>query len=321
MVSRWSPRRIRPPPARLELVELDVEPMPRGDERSPSLSSLAALAPDAPVLWDDAVRTMSALHVSDLGDRAGVDEGARRRRARSPSLLPYQSRRGPADGDTRRPRRSSTAAQRRHRTCGAATRKPHCCAASSPDVSAGRSHAIRVVVSGPVGGGFGLKGSNFPEYGLVMWAARALGRPVRWVASRSESFVSDDHARDNAVRARLALDDDGRFLALDVETVANLGAYLSDYGPHSSTKQSRRTVRNVPDSGDTCACDGRLHQHHADLPLQGGRPPRGHVRDRTPHRPRCGADRIGSGRASPPESHRRRADAVRYGIRVHVRQW
>ena len=86
------------------------------------------------------------------------------------------------------------------------------------------------VVSPDVGGGFGYKGKHYPEEIAVCWAARRLGRPVRWVGSRSEAFVTDTQARDHRTRARLALDGDGRFLGLRVETVADLGAYLSTFG-------------------------------------------------------------------------------------------
>jgi carbon-monoxide dehydrogenase large subunit len=94
----------------------------------------------------------------------------------------------------------------------------------------------RIQVSAPdVGGGFGMKNFLYPEWVLVLWAARRLGRPVRWVADRAESFVSDTQGRDNHTRGRLALDESGRILALHVSTVADLGAYLSSFGPLSST--------------------------------------------------------------------------------------
>ena len=89
--------------------------------------------------------------------------------------------------------------------------------------------ALRVI-SPDVGGGFGYKGKLYPEESLVVWAARRLFRPVRWVATRAESFLSDNQARDHFTHAELALDADGRFLALKVETSAALGAYLSTFG-------------------------------------------------------------------------------------------
>ena len=91
------------------------------------------------------------------------------------------------------------------------------------------------VISRDMGGAFGMRSGPYCEYVLCLFAARALGRPVKWTGERSEGFMSDDQARDNISRAELALDEDGRFLALRVETTANLGAYLTLLGPHSST--------------------------------------------------------------------------------------
>src|SRR5256886_16325087 len=86
------------------------------------------------------------------------------------------------------------------------------------------------VVSRDVGGGFGYKGKHYPEETLVVWAARRLRKPVKWIAGRNESFVSDTQGRDHVTRATLALDDEGRFLALHVRTRANVGAYVSTFG-------------------------------------------------------------------------------------------
>src|SRR5271169_5697357 len=96
-----------------------------------------------------------------------------------------------------------------------------------------------------VGGGFGVKNFLYPEWVLVLWAARRLGRPIKWVAERGEEFISSAQGRDNHTRARLALDRDGRFLALDVDTVANLGAYLSTNGPGSSTNSPASAMGGV----------------------------------------------------------------------------
>ena len=83
------------------------------------------------------------------------------------------------------------------------------------------------VVSGDIGGAFGSKGVTAPENTLALYAARKLGRPVKWIAERSECFLSDDHCRDNVTDVELALDKDGIFLGMRVKTLANLGAYLS----------------------------------------------------------------------------------------------
>ena len=94
----------------------------------------------------------------------------------------------------------------------------------------------RMQVSCPdVGGGFGVKNGLYPEYVLVLWAARRFGRPVKWTSGHGEDFISTAHGRDNVSSARLALDKDGRFLALDVATIANLGAAMATGGPGSST--------------------------------------------------------------------------------------
>ena len=82
-----------------------------------------------------------------------------------------------------------------------------------------------------VGGSFGMKGSIFPEYICAMHAARALGRPVKWTDTRSESFLSDHHGRDHEFTVELALDAQGHFLALRATGTANMGAYLTGFGP------------------------------------------------------------------------------------------
>ena len=103
-----------------------------------------------------------------------------------------------------------------------------------------------VHVSAPdVGGGFGPKNVLHPEYVLVLAAARRLGRPVRWTSSRSEDFLTSAQARDNRTRARLGLDRDGRFLALEVETAADMGAYLSALGPLVPTAAAASAMGGV----------------------------------------------------------------------------
>ena len=87
------------------------------------------------------------------------------------------------------------------------------------------------VVTHDVGGGFGTKVFAYREYPLCLIAAKKLGKPVRWVSERSEHFVADAHGRDNVVTMRMAMDDKGKFLALDVDLIAAMGAYLHCYGP------------------------------------------------------------------------------------------
>ena len=89
--------------------------------------------------------------------------------------------------------------------------------------------AVRFVAP-DVGGGFGAKNFIYPEHVLMPWAARRVGRPVKWIATRGEGFLSDHQARDQQAEAALALDASGRFLALHVTSVANVGAYLMSAG-------------------------------------------------------------------------------------------
>lgn len=95
------------------------------------------------------------------------------------------------------------------------------------------------VHSGDIGGSFGMKGQTFPEYGALLYAAERLRRPVRWVCERTEGLVSDDQGRDVVMTGALALDGEGRFLALQVEGLTALGAYLS-------TRGTLTAVDNVP---------------------------------------------------------------------------
>jgi carbon-monoxide dehydrogenase large subunit len=88
------------------------------------------------------------------------------------------------------------------------------------------------VVTPDVGGGFGTKAFIYREYPLLLEAAKRTGKPVRWVADRSEHFLGDAHGRDNLTHAEMALDESGRFLALRVDIRANLGSYLSQFGPY-----------------------------------------------------------------------------------------
>ncbi len=102
------------------------------------------------------------------------------------------------------------------------------------------------VVTPDVGGGFGTRLFCYPEHALVLFAARRIGRPVRWVGERAaDGFTGDSHGRDQAGTAELALDNDGRFLALRATLACNLGAYLSAYGPFVATAGGCRMLSGV----------------------------------------------------------------------------
>ena len=98
------------------------------------------------------------------------------------------------------------------------------------------------VKSGDVGGAFGMRASGYPEYPAMLHAAKRLGRPVRWRSTRQEGFVSDNQARDTIIEGRLALDAEGRFLALDIDSWAALGAYHSSHGAFIATVNFARCL-------------------------------------------------------------------------------
>src|ERR1700722_1023205 len=94
----------------------------------------------------------------------------------------------------------------------------------------------RIRVAAPdVGGGFGMKLFLYPEHVLVLWAAKRVGRAVKWVPDRADSFMTDTQGRDNVTKLDLALDENLKFLGLSVELIANMGAYLSNFAPEIPT--------------------------------------------------------------------------------------
>ena len=95
-------------------------------------------------------------------------------------------------------------------------------------------HKLRIIAP-DVGGGFGSKIFLYAEETIITWAAPRVGRPIKWTAERSESFMTDAHGRDHVTTARLGLDGDGIFTALKVDTHANMGAYLSTFAPSIPT--------------------------------------------------------------------------------------
>jgi aerobic carbon-monoxide dehydrogenase large subunit len=200
-----------------ELVAVDYEPLP-------SVAATAgAAAPGSAAVWDECPDNIS--NVFEAGDRAAADAGfarahrvIRRRYVITRVHAQYLEPRGalgswdPGEGrytlyaDVQYPHRV------RNALASMIFRVPE--------------HRVRVV-AGDVGGGFGAKGWQYAEHRLVLWAARRLGRPVKWTCERHEALLADEHARDNISEAELAVDAHGRFLALRVRTTANLGAYVS----------------------------------------------------------------------------------------------
>ena len=102
------------------------------------------------------------------------------------------------------------------------------------------------VVAGDVGGNYGTRNWTYPEYAVTLWAARRLGRPVKWTATRSESFLSDYQGRDLAIDAALALDADGNFLALRSSLIGNVGGYTVSFVPITKSSELAPTVYDFP---------------------------------------------------------------------------
>jgi carbon-monoxide dehydrogenase large subunit len=207
------------------------------------VDAAAALAPDAPLLWDEAPGNLS--YRFERGDKASV-EAAFAAAPHSVEIALVNNRLVVVPIEPRAAIGSYDAAADRLDLL-LTGQGVHSIRNQLAD-TVFRMPRERITLRAPdVGGGFGVKNFLYPEWVLMLYAARSLGRPVRWVAERGEEFLSSAQGRDNYTRARLALDRDGRFLALDVETVANLGAYLSTGGPGSSTNSPASAMGGVYD--------------------------------------------------------------------------
>lgn len=186
-------------------------------------------APEAPLVWPDAPQ--NCCFDWEIGDAAAVDAqfAAARHRARVRVInnrIVVASMEG---------RAALAQWQGEHCTLTANTQGGWAIRNGLAEQVFNMPPAALRVITPDVGGGFGMKGFLYPEQVLVMFAARALGRPVRWVSTRSEAFLSDTQGRDNISDAEIALDEDLRFTALRVHTRANMGAYLSTFGPFVPT--------------------------------------------------------------------------------------
>ena len=203
-----------------ERVEVDYAPLPG----IPSLA--AATAPGAPVLWDECPDNVSfRMRVGDHERVArALSSAARVVRSRleisrvCPNPMEPRAAIGhydPFDG---------------RYVLYEGSQAPHAIRTSlAEDVFRVPETRVRVV-SPDLGGGFGLRATVFSETALVLWAARRLGRPVKWNGERSETFLTDDQARDMLVEVELGLDAEGNFLAVRLRCLAALGAYLTGFG-------------------------------------------------------------------------------------------
>lgn len=218
-----------------ELIELEIEPLPAVTD------VLDAVRPGAPQLWPDAPAN-TALDW-EMGDGSAVDAAiAKAHHVTRLSLLSnrivvnaLEPRAALAEYDASSDRLTLHAPSQgvfamQRALAGAIFHIP--------------PHKLRVL-TGDVGGGFGMKTQPYPEYVAILFAARKLGRPIKWRNDRSESFLSDNQGRDSRFEATLALDAEGNFTALRIASYANLGAYLSAVGHFIPTVQHARSTASV----------------------------------------------------------------------------
>ena len=208
-----------------EKIEIDYEPLPV------AIGTGEVTAGGKPELWSEAPGNESFFF--EAGDRAAVDAAfdSATHIARVDYVI---SRVAAAPMEPRTALGAYEPVSGRY-TLWAGLQQPHLVKGQlARDFLKVALNKVRVVAP-DVGGGFGIKGIGNVEPAIVLWAAKRLGRAVKWISERSESFLADDHARDNVTRAELALDDEGKFLGFRVRAVANIGAYVGAFGPHCPT--------------------------------------------------------------------------------------
>ena len=211
--------------AAAEAVQVDYDVLPA------AVGVLDAIKPGAPAVFDDIPDNVCVDW--DLGDRSATD-AAFGKAAHVARISLVNNR---LVGNPMEPRAAigEYDAARGHYTLWSTSQFPHIVKLLMGNfVLHIPQHKLRVV-SPDVGGGFGVKQFHYAEEAAVTWAAGRIGRPVKWVCERSEGFISDAHGRDHVTEAELALDEHGKFLGLRVRTVANMGAYLSTFGPNIPT--------------------------------------------------------------------------------------
>jgi len=218
-----------------ELVDVDYAALPA------VTNTVAAAQPDAPRVWDEAASNVCV--DAEAGDREAT-ETAFARAAHRVRLETWVQR---VTGVPMEPRAAvcayDTATQRYtlHAGSGGAVRLKNDLA-TVLDVPA---QSVRVVM-GDVGGNFGTRGMIYPEFALVAWAARRVGRPVKWTCERTEAFVSDYQGRDLAVEAELALDADGNFLAMRSSNIGNAGAHTTNFSPLQKGVEIMSSIYRMP---------------------------------------------------------------------------
>jgi carbon-monoxide dehydrogenase large subunit len=213
-----------------EAIEIDYESLPAVTEAKD------ALAPGAPQLFDHVPGNLLFDWDNDAGD-AKATEAAFAKAAHVVNLELINNRVVANSMEPRNAIAEYNPATGRS-TLYTATQGPHFVRDTLADAVLKLSKDKVRVITGNVGGGFGMKAFVYPEHALVVWASRKISRPVKWQEDRSEGFVSDNQGRDHITRAELAVDSKGKFLGLRVSILANLGAYLSPFGSFVPTRST-----------------------------------------------------------------------------------
>jgi aerobic carbon-monoxide dehydrogenase large subunit len=211
-----------------ELVEVDYEPLPA------LVATAAAVEPGALKIWENCPDNVAFYH--EIGNKAAVEAAF----AGAAHVVKHRMVINRITANSMEPRGSLAEYDGRENryVVRCTLQAPHRSRAIFAQLLKVPETQVRVICEN-VGGGFGMKGSLGPEYVLTALASRLLRRPVKWVEERSEGLLSDEHARDNVTEAELALDKDGKFLALRTRTLANIGAY------HTSDRAAGPPLANL----------------------------------------------------------------------------
>ncbi|HEX7054581.1 MAG TPA: xanthine dehydrogenase family protein molybdopterin-binding subunit [Burkholderiales bacterium] len=202
-----------------EKVEVDYEPLP-------AVVNVADAAQEgAPKVWDDNAMGNLAFPLM-MGNQEATD--AAFAKARHKVALRLVNNR--ISANAMEPRAALGDFQNDAFTLYTSSQNPHGARAILCNAVLKIPETRLRVVSPDVGGGFGMKGDVYPEDGLVLVASRRLGRPVKWVATRAESLLGDNHGRDQVISAEMALDENGRILAIRAQALHSVGAYVTNAG-------------------------------------------------------------------------------------------